>query len=383
MLQWRVDDTISWGMRYGTLSKGSKSFGNETIGTGAGAYYSAFSGSSGATTGNAGNIPDGVYGIPCVIMTMQGSIPSDNWQFNWLISVSGGVATFLYPLQHNFGQSGEIAQIITANDFSDIALTGTLSMPAWNGAYGGVGVLFGGNVISGSGLLNGVGLGFRGGFNAGNNTGQRGEGTGQAWNQSNAANGNGAGGGQQATDSGHVEGGNSAGGGNRTAGANGSTRNTGIGGIGGLAVSTQDGKAIVPGGGSGQGGADWNAGGGVTGVSGSGVWITVARRQIWQGGVSIQGQNGNNASGANKSGATGGGAPGCWIAKGQQINVSGSINIAPGVGGSEAGNFGGTGGNSGEGVGHIDYSQTTTAGVDSRLDTIYNDNGAAFFGAFL
>lgn len=373
MRQFRDDDTSIWQTRYGDKSAGSKSFGTETIDSGDGAYYSRVQ--NGATVGNnTASLPDlsdGSYNLPCVVIIMQDNvtIPQDNWEFNVLVSVSGGVGTFLYPFENDYylPANGRKSQVVTANPFSDIELTGTLSCPAWDGDKYGIGFLMGGDLIEGVGKLNAVGKGFRG---ANQGTGYVGEGTKLNYgNYYPATNGNGGQGGGPGTDAGHVEGGNGGGAGNRTNGQNGNARNTGAGGQGGEAVSTQDGRTIYMGGGGSTGGTPFGGGSWNNAPAGSGIWITVAREQTFAD-VDIQGQNGPGSATVAGDGAS---APGVFLAKGQTIALSGTINDSTGVGGTCTGSFGGKGGDSGEGVVHQDYAYSAMAGEDSTLHEILSD----------
>ncbi len=370
-----------FGIKYGTGADGDKTYSsNHTLDSSDKFYNSRCTGTSGATTGSTPDLADGTYNLVCKIVQSQGTgaNATPNWEYNKLISVSGGVATFLYPFSKTWNTG---AQIITSANWRNVVINNgiQLTVPAWNGSYGGEFFMAANVSITGqsnNGQIVMDGLGFRAGSGANNNgTGQQGEGYAGVGSNTNSANGNGAGGAQGATDGGHVEGGNSGGGSNYTSGTSGSTRNTGIGGVTGNTVSTIDCQNMTMGGASSGAGGNWSNGTPASsGVNGSGNAHLLAPTIT---GIVFycRGLNGNSNSSLAASGASAGG---CALCQGQNIsNIT--FNTGGGIGGTCTASFGGTGGNGGNGTAQIDYSGATptsiTGSYNSTLTPVLASSG--------
>ncbi len=384
--QLKNSDTAStpFGIKYGSGSAGDKIYSSNTTLSSTDQFYnSRCTGSSAVTTGSTPDLADGTYNLPCKIVQTQGTgaNATPNWEYNFLISVLSGIATFKYPLSQNWNTG---AQIVTSNQWRNVTINNgiQLTVPAWNGSYGGEFFLAAAVSITGqsnNGQIVMDGAGFRGGNGGGVNTGSQGEGTSGAGGSSTAQNANGAGGGGYATDSGHVEGGNGGGGGNAGTGQNGSTRNTGTGGPGGAAETNSDNSTMVLGGGGSSAGRGWNDSVAPdSGANGAGNAQLLA--------PTITGIvfycRGNGTGNNSARGCGGAGAGGNALCQGQNVsNVT--FNLNGGTGGTCSGSFGGKGGDGGVGQAQIDYSGAAPSSITGTYNSILTPGLANTGGAFI
>src|SRR5258708_3717534 len=378
--QFRSDDTSSWSYRFGTGAQGSKTWSSTTtLGSSDNYNVGSFTGTSGATTGPTG-IANATYNLPCIIHQTQGTgaTAAVNWEFNFLISVSGGTATLAFPLTLTFNSG---AQIVTSGFYSSVVVNAVVSSPAWGGSSGGIIPIFATNSVTGSGQFTTGSLGFRGGVNWNSiREGQQGEGTpgiGSNTFPQQPANGNGGGGGT--TNAGQdSSAGGGAGGGNASSGTSGTAGSIRTNqGTGGSSVGSADLTSMALGGAGGQGGGEVQSPPG--GSNGGGIIVVVART------INLPNINATSASGGNSIGGTAGGggagAGGSILLKGQNITLT---NIAATAGTGGAGNNGaGNGGAGSVGRIHADYLITPTGssnpGADTRFDGTLADTGSALF----
>ncbi len=386
--QFTTSDTSPWADRYTNGSAGAKTYAsNHQMDSTDGAYYSRVSGSAGNTTANTPDIADGTYNLPCKIIN-EYSNANPNWEYNFLISISGGVATFKYPLTINCNYSGLGSQLVAGNPYSSVIINSgvTINPPSWNGSYGGRIVWFARDSWVNHGSINLSGYGFRGGSGVGSTAeGYTGEGTGGVSTQNQqSANGNGGGAGGYSNNSPWNQGNGGAGGSNATSGQNGNGTgggNNSNGGAGntGNTTSTSDGVTQNMGGAGGSGGNNGASGNSGNGGNGSGCLDVISRSITSDGAIYF---NGNNGGGANyHAGAGGSGAGGFGVFKGQIFNLSGTIQA---LGGSHVvrGNTDEDGGYGGNGGITVYYGQTQSVSTNPSatliLDTILNDAGGAF-----
>ncbi|HWY79453.1 MAG TPA: hypothetical protein VNW29_03785 [Candidatus Sulfotelmatobacter sp.] len=390
--QFTTSDTSPWADKYTNGSAGAKTYsGNHQIDSSDGAYYSRVSGSAGNTTANTPDLSDGTYNLPCKIIN-EYSNANPNWEYNFLISVSGGVAAFKYPLTINCNYSGLGSQIITGNPYASVVINSgvTINPPSWDGSKGGRIIWFARDSWDNEGTIDFSGRGFRGGQAVGGSAeGYTGEGTGGVSTQNQQTpNGNGGGGGGYSNNSPWNQGNGGAGGSNVTSGENGTATgggNNSNGGAGqaGITTTSSDGVTSNFGGSGGSGGVISSGGNSGSGGNGGGCLDVISRRITNNGTINF---NGNNGQGNVQyhSGAGGSGAAGFGIFKGQIINLGGSITALGGAhqfrNGSNAGDEdGGYGGNGGIAV---YYGQTKSVSSNPSttpiLDTILNDAGGAF-----
>lgn len=379
--QFRSDDTSKWGLSFGAGSAGAKTYSaGHTMDAGDGYYYQTFTGSASATTGTTG-LGTATYNLPCIIHQTQGT-GAGNWELNYLVSVSSGTATLLYPLINTYATG---AQIVTTNPFSTITVNSgiTVAAPAWNGSYGGILFLMASSSLTNSGTLSASYVGFRGGdgSSSGSRQGRQGEGYTSAGGASTAANTTGGGGGVPDTAS-NDGGGGGSGGSHATAGTSGGTKNNG--GPGTPATTIVGNASLTSmffGGGGGEGGSDDGGSGGAGGIGG-GIAFILSRTITNNGAINAIGQDGQRTT-TSQAGGDAGGAGGSVLLKGQIISGSGSITATGGAG--EALGQGGAsaaGGNGGTGRAHIDYgvsnSLTSSPTLNSTHDATLLDTGGAF-----
>lgn len=287
------------------------------------------SGTAGATSLTAtGSF---VAGQRIFICQMRGT-GAGQYEDNYVGSYTSGTITTVLPLEYDYGDSGaNQAQVVVVPEASSV--TGTLTVPAWDGDVGGLSVI----ACSGtfSGIIDVSGKGFRGGAGragAGNVFAYCGEGTGgaSAINASEAANGNGAGSSKAGSNVNHGNGG--AGGGNGAAGVQGGNYSDAPLGAGGLEVGDVAISTIFMGGG-GSGGVN-NSGSPVTnGANGGGIIVVYA--QSISATASLL-ANGASASGAVNNGYAcgGGGAGGTILLRTSDISIGTDlIQAAAGIGG--------------------------------------------------
>ena len=181
------------------------------------------------------------------------------YEDNRVASYTTGTITLVHPLEHTYTDSGNSqAQVLVVKEASSV--TGSITVPAWDGDKGGLFVIACNGVFNG--IVNANELGFRfgragqnpNGGSSDNIDGEQGEGTAGAGGTRGAdgANGNGGGAGDHSTIS--NEGGNGgAGGGHASAGDPGLVQR-GTAGTGGTAVGQAAITSLYFGGGGGGGG---------------------------------------------------------------------------------------------------------------------------------
>jgi len=392
--QFTSSDTLPWSTRYTDGSSGAKTYASShQMDSTDGAYYSRVSGSAGNTTANTPDLSDGTYNLPCKIIN-EYSNANPNWEYNFLISVSGGVATFKYPLTISCNYSGLGSQIITGNPYASVVInSGVTIYPSnWNGSYGGRIVWFARDSWTNHGTLDLSARGFRGGQSVGNSQqGFTGEGTGGGTVQNQqSANGNGGGAGGWSDNYPWNQGNGGAGGSNYTQGQNGSgtgggNNSHGSAGSTGNTTTSADGVTSNLGGSGGSGGnSNGGSGGSGTGGTGGGGLDVVSRQITSDGSIYFNGINGNAAYYTVGCGGSGAGGHGNF--RGQRISITGTAQALGGAHirnnnhtGSDGDSDGGYGGN---GYITIYYGQTQSVSTNPVttpiLDTILNDAGGAF-----
>ncbi len=218
-----------------------------------------------------------------------------NYEIDEIESITGNVIEFKYALIHDYEASGSV-QLVSLEEYTDAVVTAPLTAPAWDGSTGGV-LLLRANTLTLNDSITVKGKGFRGAVYENDNAGQacfnngsggatayycatincgapKGEGIGTAgFGYGRGKNGNGGGGGDD-----HNTGG--GGGSNYGAGGRGGTRSN-VGnnscpgpapGVGGAALTYNNGaNKIFMGGGGGAGDGNNNQGRG--GANGGGIAI--------------------------------------------------------------------------------------------------------------
>ncbi len=355
--QFTDSDTDLWLDRYTNGSAGDKAYtANHTLDSSDGFYNSVITGNVNTKNGNV-SLADGTYNLPCKIIQSQGTGATDdpNWEFNVLISVSGGVATFKYNLTKNYVTG---AQIITGNPYRSITINNgvTLTVPAWDGSKGGEFVQFA--LVkwdnSNGGTVSLQGVGFRGGSGSGAPA-QQGESYNGTGTYSHSANNTGGGGGDHDINNypwfASASGG---GGGNATAGQGGywiGGANMSTNGAGGSTSGNTNLTTMLFGGGAGRGGQNSGNAGGYAGNGGGN--ITIVSQTILCGNVNLGGTQGSGGSG--DEGVGGSGAGGSGIFKGQSVAL-GSLTASGGASYTHGYDGGGAGG---QGRLHVDTSDST------------------------
>lgn len=396
--QFSVSDTDPWADRYTDGSAGAKTYSsNHQMDSSDGAYYSRIGGTVGNKTANTPDLADGTYNLPCKIINEE--VQTDtfpNWEFNFITSVSGGVATLRYALTFSpdyTGTPSRKSQIVTGKPYSSVVINNgvTINPPAWDGNKGGRLLWFARDSWTNHGTLQLTGYGFRGGNGVGaDNVGFTGEGTVGNSVQTYNVNGNGAGGGGYSNNGPWDQGNGGGGGSNVTAGQNGITtgggnNSNGGGGVAGNIISTTDGILNVMGGAGGGGGNKGGSGNSGNGGNGSGC-VTVVSRIINSASDGAILLNGNSGQGNVNyhCGAGGSGAGGMGVFKGQQVTLLGNLQaLGPGRvyrNGSSSGDE--DGGYAGNGAFASYYGRTNNVSTNPSstpvLDTILNDSGGAF-----
>jgi hypothetical protein len=256
---------------------------------------------------------------------------------NAVVSYTPGTITLLYPLQATYTDSGvSQAQVAVVPQASKI--TGTYTVPAWDGNVNGlayidcVGGFFGtinangGNGAAGINGAGGTGGGYRGGkghsdanFNDGG-AADAGEGYGAVASSSISPNANtSGGGGGQNENPGSTGAASGGGGGYATAGSNGvKTGGKEHLGIGGLAVGVADLTTLVFGGGGGGGYVD--SAGSNSGGGGSGGGIIVVNSKFFDSTAQLSANGGNGADGVSLADG-GGGAGGSILLRTAQATI--------------------------------------------------------------
>lgn len=321
---------------------------------------SAFTGTSGASTGAATNVSF-ASGQIVLVHQSQGN-GAGTWMRNTLSGYTAGVPVFVDPLNSNYVTG---AQMRVVKQHTTATINAIYSAKDWNGSTGGILAYITSGATTGSGSFNIKGKGFRGGNgNEGTNTsGFQGEGTNGIGIAVDAANGNGGGGGFSGV------GGNGAGGGGGN-GASGGTGNSGggssSGGFGGIMSGTADLTTMTfgggGGGGGGQSGTDQYSGGDGGGI----LFVTSADWTTPSGGGDIGGESVASIPGFNVG--AGGGAGGSCLIKAQTASLGANLLLASGGTGIAGG------GNGAEGRIHLDYYTSYTGTTTPTLDVIQDNS---------
>lgn len=374
--QFRSDDTSPLATRFSNGSAGDKTYAsNHTLDSTDGFYNSPITSSMvGDYIANTPDLGNNTYNLPCKIVQCQGS-GSDaavNWEYNTLVSVSSGVATFLQPLTlvYNAG-----AQIITSNPWRNVTVNAgvVISLPSgWvsGNSKGGWGIFFCNNsfVTASTSSLDATGLGFLGHAASGGGAGFQGEGLPGTGGVSRSSNGNGGGGAGGIGDGG-------GGGGNASAG-----QTPGIGSPGDGGSPSGSANLVSMGfGGGGGGGSKNGPNGGATGSPSGGCWDVVSPIITIGGGVISDGVIGSAGSGGEGAGGSGAGSD--ILFKGQTVNLGTGVSALGKSANSNGSNH--AGGASAAGRIHVDYliscTGTSSPAADTRQDnTLLNNTGGAF-----
>lgn len=263
------------------------------------------------------------------------------YEDNRVASYTAGTVTLVHPLERTYTDSGASqAQVLIVKEAS--AVTGSITVPAWDGNVGGSLVIACNGVFSGT--INGNGKGYRADAAAtgANDSGDQGEGTaGPQGTQSKLPNGNGGGGGEGYSGSSRAGGG--GGGGHANAGVNGRQGLSGDlqteGGLGGYAVgSASMDSGIFLGGAGGGGGCSYVGDGETAGKGGNGGAIVViyAKKITSSTNITVNGQDGTQPT-RDGLGGGGGGAGGSILIKAVNADVSGTITANGGARGEGSG----------------------------------------------
>ena len=120
------------------------------------------------------------------------------YEDNRVASYSTGTITLVHPLENTYTDSGASqAQVVVVKEASSV--TGSYTIPAWDGDTGGLFVMACSGTFAGT--VDATEKGFRGGAGQSSNSGYQGEGSGGAGSVAATANGNGGGGGQRSSTS--------------------------------------------------------------------------------------------------------------------------------------------------------------------------------------
>jgi len=290
------------------------------------------------------------------------------YEDNQVASYTTGTITLVHPLENDYTDLGDSqAQVLIVPEASSV--TGTLTLPAWDGDIGG------GFVIACSGLYEGViigtGKGFRGGIGAAVRY-RTGEGSVGASLAALIANGNGGGGGNYDA-SGPPGGG---GGSNGTVGT--------IGGLGthqaqtpgayGLLIGSETLEDIFMGGGGGSGGSPntdaWYPGG--NGGPGGGFVVIYADSIANSASVTLNGSDGLKGVNAGGGSGAGGGGGSCLVkcTKNLGLDFTATGGIGAPINTETTGpDYGGKGGDGGKGRLRIETCTNTTGTEDPTAST--------------
>lgn len=361
--QFTDTDTDRFTKKYGNGSDGAKVFSaTKTLDSSDGFYNSRITGSVDNFTANTPDLADGTYNLMCKIVQTQGvgANADPNNEYNFLISVSGGVATFKYKLTLNY-VSG--AQIVTSKQWSTVLVNDAvvISPPAWNGQTGGELFIAGSVSIktTNTGYFNGNGLGFRGGpAVAAPGDGYQGEGYPGMGSQSVLTpNGNAGGGAWNPPFHGGGFGGNP--------GGPGANKNNGVAN-GGVAAGNDDLTSMVMPGSGGSGSAQYT--GNSSGYGGNGAANLDFLAPLIDILFHSDGNPGGNATSGSDAGGGSAGAGGNVRCKGRVVKFK--------SGSSALGNVGGVGQGShidgyASSVGRIHADAPSTASVKGTTSPAY------------
>lgn len=287
---------------------------------------SSCSGTSGSTSLTATNASFSA-GQRVFIHQSRGGANVGLGEDNTIESYVAGTITLVHPLERDYTDSGaEQAQVVVVPQASKV--TGSITVPAWDGDVGGLFVIacngdFDGTIdANGKGYIGG--LGYNLGAFAGYGEGTVGPRRATVPGVSNAANGNGGGASNFGVGSS---------GGHATVGNQGTLEGGSSLGVVGAAVGSANMSAgIFPGGGAaGSWGAESLEGG-----DGGGIIIVYARKITSSASITANGSNGQNHVISSGAGASGG-AGGSILIKSVNSDVSGTITATGGTGGTGSG----------------------------------------------
>jgi len=330
-----------------------------------------FTGDSTITVSGAGAYSPG---DEVLIISMQNSSggTAGVYEFKIIESISSNDITFTTSLENDYysgtfdSTSATVSQIVRVPQYNDVTVNGGASIVSrdWDGYTGGIIIFRANGIVDTTGYINISGRGFRGGDcnGCGNNAwGDQGEGISGFGIGDLAANGIGGGGGYGPSG---YNGEPGAGGGHATAGGNGVSSFTSIGGgtIGSANLTT-----IHFGGGAGGGGDNDNVAPNPEYTDGGGIAIIFGKKMI-NAKIDATGMNGIAPGGAG--GTSGGGAGGTiWISS-ENLTIS-NVDANGGIGGVDADD---TSGNGGDGRIRLDYnlisgSPSPAAGFTGPIQT--------------
>ncbi|MCA9378849.1 hypothetical protein KC640_00315, partial [Candidatus Dojkabacteria bacterium] len=300
-------------------------------------------------------------GIGDEIMVVQSmGTGAGNYEFATIANISSCWLTLLSNLQNTYTTPNSAAQVIRIPHYTDVIVSGTLTIHPWDGETGGVMAFRAtGDISLNGGIIDVTGKGFRGGTRTYGAavTGLQGEGLNGLGTSNRGPNEPGGGGGGPGT----VDGGAGAGGGAyRTAGG---TAKDPFYGDPGIGSSVTYGDSILSkmyfGGAGGAGGTDdsgWNGQSyGGAGGSGGGIMFISANQIKGNGAILGNGGNGEDHNGVADSehGGGGGGGGGSVKLLVDKINVDGIVVTTTGGAGGKAKD--GNAGSGGSGQSYIEY----------------------------
>lgn len=309
------------------------------------------------------------------------------YEDNQVASYSSGTVTLVHPLEQTYTDSGASqAQVLIVKEASSV--TGSITIPAWDGDIGGVFVIACNGTFSGT--ITATGRGYRGASaidpwldnqRADGKHGEGYQGTNYNVDATVAYASNAGSGGGGAYNNNAAAGSGGGGGGYATSGTNGnighSTNGSGPGGGGGtVGVSTLTSLYFGGGGGSGSTAYNTDENDGHSGAGGSGGGIIVVYSGVLSSSASLlaSGSDGGDASQTKGgySGGGGGGAGGSILVKGRSV-VIGSSKILAGGGDRGSGgdlvfnSWGGYGGVGRIRVEACSLSGTTNPGASTSI----------------
>ncbi len=398
MRKFRSDDTSAWAERFGSGAEGDRTIAASVeLAATHGFYNSRITGNIGEYTAQVeSGVISGTLPLMCLIHQTQGNVASIlDYELNVILTISGTTATLKYPLQNTYVFNGTgfgSAQVVTSFNHNDFTINGsqTLSLPAWDGNKGGLGLLIGNGVFTNNGVLSGDSRGFRGfpGVD-GDIVGRVGEGhLNRNGNQQPVPNsGNSGGGGGFSTNNPWNQGNGGAGGSNRTSGQPGSGTGGGnnqYGGAGSPGAVVGDTQMLLMslGGAGGEGGDSGGTGSSGYGGLGGALWVVIFPTITGTGAFYSRGQKGGYSE--YRVGGGGSGAGGGFLGKGNVISLGSSDMSVQGGdhvnAGGHASNPGDSdGGFGGDGYLNFEYFQSVAlpslsyATPFSRKDEIVSD----------
>jgi len=299
---------------------------------------SACTGTSGSTSLSATNASFAA-GQAVLIHQTQGTGAGTTMR-NTIAGYTAGTITLADPLNATYTTG---AQVRVLKQYTNVTVNSgvTYSAKAWNGTVGGILAFLYSGTLSGAGVIDASGKGFRGASAVSSITSAvQGEGTaGASGTTGTAANGNGGGGGSANAVS-------SAGGGGGANGANGTSAppsGTSTPGVGGSSAGSADLTTAVFGGGGGGGGAGQAGGSGSgtggTGGNGGGYIYIAGVTDSFTGEITAHGSAGGNGSGTGNASGGGGGGGGSIHFLCQTATLGSSVRAATGgAGGAKSTN---------------------------------------------